>query len=166
MKKSSIVQKFSVIFLVIIFFELLFILCFRPNKKIDFQEKNNNSQIEVARPALNLQTLRYLSFINRGAVESAFGTIKYRGIVNSIKSKSGVLYGILYEKGIAIESTGGINHLLFTKKNLSNMEITNKFFQPLTFEDLFVGDLITIYDQFELSGKIPYENRRIKIVKE
>lgn len=108
---------------------------------------------------------RYLTNLNRGALISTMLTNDYSGKITKIFNSPHSYFTLQYEKALTIEDSDGKSAVLIGKDATHSLEVRDSG-REIDFNDLIVGDKVSIIEQIDLSKSNPLIGQKILIIKD
>lgn len=147
--------------------ELLFLTLF-------FQKKNNTNDVPneeyvnatLSRSVVSPLAFRYLSTLNRGGLESTIVTNTYSGTIRKIFNRPSSYFGFGYKVAISIVGDDGKSSILIGNDAFKTLDIRDSNNSAIQFNELKVGDAISVVEVVDLSQTNPYLLQQVSIVKE
>lgn len=155
------------VLIVVIFFELIFLGTFR-QKTISVNALPNEKfpTRSISESIVSPLAFRYLTNLNRGALISTMLTNTYSGKITKIFNGRNSYFTLQYEKALTIEDRDGKSAVLIGKDAARSVEVKDGIGGDIVFNDLAVGDKVSITEQIDLSKPNPLVGQKISIIKE
>lgn len=155
------------ILIIFILFELIFLGTFKQKMiPVDVLPNEKFPTRSTAKSVVSPLAFRYLTNLNRGALKNILLTNTYSGRITKIFNNPSSYFTLKYEKALTIEDEDGKSAVLIGKDAIRSAVVKDSIGIEIIFNDLIVGDRVSITEQIDLSKPNPLMGQKILIIKE